>query len=486
MGDVLSNVIGAPFSPYIIEQLKLRASLGSTNNRTNEQILYLANKMSWTKLSSFVNIKPAQEQPLSKFYANLFDGQTPPGDYSKPNSLAKNWILQAGTTEYNNGTYNLRYGLGPNNAYGLGGIEQQGYRPMPGLTSVTIDTKGTLGSLREATINFSVWNMTQLNVIEALYFRLGYTMLLEWGHVNYFDNNGQYITNPYGLDVFSYDSKEKINQAVTQRNIETYGNYDAMLGTVTNFFFSFNSQGGYDCNIKLIGLGSIIDTLRINQTFTMTNSLRNQVQQAEKQIEAKKAEELRLLDIKNREKDGKPGTILPVVTDLSSLKAIYESTAKFKASDDWAKSISFLSTQYVGTTGTPSTDYYYKANGTSPAYNDELNNDPNNIGADRTGLFLNKNARRQKWQRIPANISPQNPQPVKLDLTLLNNLAVFDRQFYVSATSNSSTIKYKTGLSDITLNVNSYLEPNKTLTYLDIAGAFDTALLQSNNSLYKL
>jgi len=193
MGDVLSNVIGAPFSPYIIEQLKLRASLGSTNNRTNEQILYLANKMSWTKLSSFVNIKPAQEQPLSKFYANLFDGQTPPGDYSKPNSLAKNWILQAGTTEYNNGTYNLRYGLGPNNAYGLGGIEQQGYRPMPGLTSVTIDTKGTLGSLREATINFSVWNMTQLNVIEALYFRLGYTMLLEWGHVNYFDNNGNIL-----------------------------------------------------------------------------------------------------------------------------------------------------------------------------------------------------------------------------------------------------------------------------------------------------
>ena len=107
MGDVLSNVIGAPFSQYITEQLKMRASIGSTKNRTNEQILYLANKMSWTRLSSSVRIKPTDEQPLSKFYANLFNGQIPPGDYSLPDSLAKNWILQAGTSEFNNGTYNL-------------------------------------------------------------------------------------------------------------------------------------------------------------------------------------------------------------------------------------------------------------------------------------------------------------------------------------------------------------------------------------------
>jgi len=261
-GNVLSNVIGAPFDQYIIDQLRLRSANGSTQNRSNEQILYLANKMSWTRLTSSVKIKPTGvlglATPLSKFYANLFNGQIPPGDYSTSESLAKNWILQAGTTEYNNGTYNLRYGLGPNSAYGIGGIEQQGYRPMPGLTSVTIDTKGTLGSLREATVNFSVWNMTQLNVVEALYFRLGYTMLLEWGHVNYFTNKGEFITNPYGIDFFSYNSKESIFQAITERNQRTNGNYEAMLVTVTNFFFSFNTQVGYDCSVKLIGLGSII------------------------------------------------------------------------------------------------------------------------------------------------------------------------------------------------------------------------------------
>ena len=490
-GNVLSNVIGAPFNQYIIDQLKIRSANGSTQNRSPEQILYLANKMSWTRLTSSVKIKPigvlGLPTPLSKFYANLFNGEIPPGDYSQSESLAKNWILQGGTTEYNNGTYNLRYGLGPNSAYGLGGIEEQGYRPMPGLTSVTIDTKGTLGSLREATINFSVWNMIQLNVVEALYFRLGYTMLLEWGHVNYFTNREptpEFVTNPYGIDFFSYKSKEDIFQAITERNQRTNGNYEAMLGTVTNFFFSFNSQGGYDCSVKLIGLGSIIDTIKVNQTFVMPESLGIQIQQARDINEKNAADQLRKKDAQTRIGQGKPGTILPVVTDLTSLKVIYESTAKVRASDDWVKTISFSSTQFIATTGTASTDYYFKANGTSPLYNDELNNDPNNIGADRTGLFLNKNARRQNWQRIPVNISPVNPQPVKLDLTLLNSLAVFDRQFYVGATSNSKTITYKTGLSDIILNVGDYLEPNKNITDLDIAGAFDTALTKATNRLY--
>ena len=306
-GNVLSNVIGAPFNQYIIDQLKIRSANGSTQNRSPEQILYLANKMSWTRLTSSVKIKPVGvlglPTPLSKFYANLFNGEIPPGDYSQPESLAKNWILQAGTTQYNNGTYNLRYGLGANNAYGLGGIEEQGYRPMPGLTSVTIDTKGTLGSLREATINFSVWNMIQLNVVEALYFRLGYTMLLEWGHVNYFTNREptpEFVTNPYGIDFFSYKSKENIFQAITERNQRTNGNYEAMLGTVTNFFFSFNSQGGYDCSVKLIGLGSIIDTIKVNQTFVMPESLRIQIQQARDVVQKNTAEQLRKKDEENK------------------------------------------------------------------------------------------------------------------------------------------------------------------------------------------
>ena len=101
----------------------------------------------------------------------------------------------------------LREGFGINGAYGLGGTEELGYRPMPGLTAVNIETTGRLGSLRLATINFKVWNMHQLNAVEALYFRLGYSMILEWGHTQYYKNDGTFaqseiygIPNPFTIE----------------------------------------------------------------------------------------------------------------------------------------------------------------------------------------------------------------------------------------------------------------------------------------------
>jgi len=488
-GDVLSNVIGAPFSQYIIDQLNIRAANGSSANRSNEQILYLANKLSWTRLTSSVRIKPAKdangnEQPLSKFYANLFDGQVPPGDYSKPESLAKNWILQAGTSEFDNGAYNLRFGLGPNSAYGLGGIDQQGYRPMPGLSSVTVDSKGTLGSLREATINFSVWNMTQLNVIEALYFRLGYTMLLEWGHVNYFTNKQQFVTEPYGLDIFSYNSKEQITQAITERNKATDGNYEAMLGTVTNFYFAFNEQGGFDCNVKLLGLGSIIDTLKINQTFIMPSTLFEKVQQAQ---DITKADELKkqlddkvAADIQARIDKGLPAILPEIPKDVEGIKNIIRAInpgitdSEFSGVNTQINNASFPSTQYVGgknsITAATATDYYYKADGTNLGFNGELN-------STRTGLFLNKNARRTIWQLIPADVSSTNPVPVLLDGPALQNLSYFERRgSYTVQTVDVSRKQYgATNFFDSA--------PSDSPAKTHVVGIFDAALKDANFSL---
>ena len=69
-GEVLSNVIGAPFSQYIIDQLNMRAAMNSSQNRTDEQVLFLANKMSFTRLTSSVRIHP-KDRDGQKFYANL-------------------------------------------------------------------------------------------------------------------------------------------------------------------------------------------------------------------------------------------------------------------------------------------------------------------------------------------------------------------------------------------------------------------------------
>ena len=58
----LSNVIGAPFNSYVLLQLYQRAAQNSTVNRSNEDVLFLANKTGWARLVSSVNI---QLQPTS-------------------------------------------------------------------------------------------------------------------------------------------------------------------------------------------------------------------------------------------------------------------------------------------------------------------------------------------------------------------------------------------------------------------------------------
>jgi hypothetical protein len=313
MATKLSNVIGSPFKESVLRQLSIRARRNSTVNRSNDEILYLANKTAWVRLTSSVNIvtPPTQDilagvGALEGFGNYLFYQALGlnPVDYPSPDSLAKKWILEAGTSIQNGNGVTLRQGIGPNGAYGLGGTEELGYRPMPGLTSVAIETTGRLGSLKQATINFTVWNMNQLNVIEALYFRLGYSMLLEWGHTQYFTNknsNGTVIPDGvfvnqdiYGIDdPFSSNArKETIQQAIARKGISTSNNYDGMLGIVSNFTWTFNQEGGYDCVVRLIGLGAVMDSMRINTLYTLPPELVRKYDQAADILEAARRAEI--------------------------------------------------------------------------------------------------------------------------------------------------------------------------------------------------
>lgn len=280
MATKLSNVIGAPFDLFILEQLGRRSSNNSVLDRTQNQVLFMANKMAWARLVSSVNVVLPTEVSdgeklisLTEYYKNLGLDSTL---YNNTDSLTKRWILEAGTSIQSGDGISLRQGIGDEGAYGLGGTEELGYRPMPGLTSVQVQTMGTLGSLKQATVSFKVWNIDQLNIIEAIYFRLGYSMLLEWGHVQYIQNNGDFITDRiFGIeDPFRPGRrKEEIQQEISRKVRATSGNYDGMLGIVSNFNWAFNQAGGYDCTVRILGLGSIMDSLRVDQSYSLPQGL---------------------------------------------------------------------------------------------------------------------------------------------------------------------------------------------------------------------
>lgn len=330
----LSNVIGAPFSDYVLLQLYIRAAHNSTINRSNEDILFLANKSGWARLVSSVNIDlqsssnvlKTTPQDYQTYYSRFNLNSTLP--YNAPDSLAKNWVLEAGTSIQNGNGINLRSGIGPDGAYGLGGTEELGYRPLPGLTSVQIETTGRLGSLRQATIQFKVWNMNQLNVVEALYFRLGYSMLLEWGHTQYFDNKDNFQRNEiYGItDPFAAGQrKELVQQAIALKARNSFGNYDGMLGIVSNFTWAMNQDGGYDCTVKLVGLGSVMDSMRINQTYTLPDGLVKEYKRSKDALAAAlkdriAALEKKLDDAKKSNTGSETVTVLPTPKSPAELR----------------------------------------------------------------------------------------------------------------------------------------------------------------------
>ena len=335
MDNKISNIIGAALPQWLKKQLWTRYTENSLKNRSDANLIYLANKTAWIRVVSSVNINgsiidSSQNKDLSllgdiQYFRDTL-GLT---NIKEPQDLAKQYILFGGTSKYlgaNNQTanYQLRSGIDNDGSYAMLGeneVSQYGYRPMPGITGAQIETQGRLGSVRMATINFKVWDKVQLDIIDTLYFKLGYTILIEWANTIYpvkDEKNGNVEYNSsefFSIDPFAFGAtKESINAQIGINMRKSEGNYDGMLGMVTNFNFTFNQEGGYDCSIKVIGLGSLADTIKINHASSLEEVAKDQIKNyvnlidkldAEKAYkEAKEKQDLqnKIIEIQNNQK----------------------------------------------------------------------------------------------------------------------------------------------------------------------------------------
>lgn len=248
------NIIGEGFNKEILGQINQRQKIYGSANRSNQVLSYLNSKTGWAKLVSGAIVekepRPGLGLPKAEDYV-LFNGMVDEGK-----SLGNGG--RAGIAR-NNSVYT-------NTAYGLGGLEF-GNRPMPGIISANVKTE-TRGSLKTANIQIKAWNRTQFDIVDVLYLRLGYSVLLEWGHSSYYDNNGTYIANnPYSLaDTFlkgtlTYD---QILTKIQENRLTSNGNYDAIFGKVVNFSWTFGNDGSYDITIILRSVGDVIESLKCN------------------------------------------------------------------------------------------------------------------------------------------------------------------------------------------------------------------------------
>ena len=284
----MNNVIGQSFPNYVRQQLKARENalrqldrVNSGDNFTDYQdLMYLSNKTGWVTLRSSVQLE--KDKDLYNYFASKA-----PFSNSTEKDLSKYYILNGGISYSNssanpNGKSNLRSGFLDSKgnsfegSYGMGGLDEQGFRPMPGIQSMNLVFKTENGALREATIRVKAFNLFQLEVIDTLYMKLGMSAVLEWGHTPYLKNDGSLETKTAIIPFYDIKNKEGILKAMAKQREVSCGNYDGLFGKISNFDWTANPDGTYDCTIKLLGLGDVIESLKINVTNGATTTASSQ------------------------------------------------------------------------------------------------------------------------------------------------------------------------------------------------------------------
>jgi N-acetyl-anhydromuramyl-L-alanine amidase AmpD len=237
------SIFRKTFSTEISGSLAARQK--AMTDRTADTIQYLNSRNSWIRMVSSVNVNAVY-------------------------TTAEQNVLLGGALNNNK---SLRSGVGGtgNEAYSNktpSGIDYRlGIRPMPGITSIDIKSKSAYGSLREVVVHFQCWDIHQLEELELLYMRPGYTTLVEWGWIPYLDNNGKIVTiPPIPYDIINKPATELsvIAKDLYDKSLKSGGNYDALFGYIKNYQWSARPDGGYDCQTTIISTGEIVESLKVN------------------------------------------------------------------------------------------------------------------------------------------------------------------------------------------------------------------------------
>lgn len=265
------SIFKQSFPKWVREQLEVRQDLQATgtngNSKSQAALTWNQNKQCVIRATSLVDYK-------SNVNLELSNGTTQEEfEKLKGSQLSKRFILQGGILD-NGKIRNKPFGQA-GSAYGdptIGSngenIDGYGQVPMPGITQLDIKTKSAYGSLRQAKLSFVVHNLRQLEVMEMLYMRPGYPVVVEWGWSPFIDNNGeiQTITPQLSnyLDLFKNEIKqEDLYSSIVKLKRDSEGNCDAFMGFVTNFGFQARADGGFDCYSEIISMGEAIDSLKM-------------------------------------------------------------------------------------------------------------------------------------------------------------------------------------------------------------------------------
>ena len=124
--------------------------------------------------------------------------------------------------------------------------------PPPGITGIEVKFKGSLGSLREVTVNYQCWSKSDLGAMSKSFMQLGRSCAIVFGWS--IRANGKRVTGTPDIVGNSMRSAQNYAKQWSQgENVEGCG--AAYKGIVDNFSFSLNADGSYSCMTHFITAG---------------------------------------------------------------------------------------------------------------------------------------------------------------------------------------------------------------------------------------
>ena len=90
-------------------------------------------------------------------------------------------------------------------------------------------------------------------------------MLLEWGKSVYLNYTGKMETGVGSVTKDFLKATKSLPQIIAEvekKKKDSGNNYDAMIGKVINFSWDYGTDGSYDCSIKLMSKGEVIESVK--------------------------------------------------------------------------------------------------------------------------------------------------------------------------------------------------------------------------------
>ena len=234
-----SFVVNGGVNKRALRQLEVRGTSLGRRNKSDKDLLFANSKTPWIKISSAADIDGSADTAR---YHILLGGTA----YQTADGLR----LKGGFKDFAFGeSYNNRPG-------------DRGIVPIPGLDSLTVEYAGNLGVLKYFNFSFKVYDLNQLEIYEKLYMKPGISLLIEYGHSLYLNNQGDLISDNSTIDGFfaSGITQSELQARGTALTLSSDYNYNGELALINNFEYSYDRDGGgYNCKVKAISKNSLFE-----------------------------------------------------------------------------------------------------------------------------------------------------------------------------------------------------------------------------------